>query len=120
VTGPQECNEWHFPAPALEIRVEPASSDRILVIRVGGEIDIANAPALTDWFTDVVEATSTAQITIDIADVDFCDAAGVRAFISAYIHAKVRRIDSQVVNPRPHIAWLLDAANATFLLERGS
>ncbi|GAA2652939.1 STAS domain-containing protein [Paractinoplanes durhamensis] len=118
VMGPQGCEEWKFGNLVVKIRMMPNPGDRILVIAVSGEIDIANAAFLSRWFFRVVGVTHVAQVDIDVSDVDFCDLEGVRALFSVYVLAGARGIECQIVNPRPHIAWLLDVADAGALIDR--
>jgi anti-anti-sigma factor len=49
------------------------------VLRLGGEIDICNAPEVTDW---IVTAVRDGASHLDLSAVRFCGAAGVRALLT--------------------------------------
>jgi anti-anti-sigma factor len=88
-----------------------------LLITLRGEIDTANAPDLTLWLATLVNAISATGITIDLAEVTFCDVAGVRALLSAHTSAGRRDITCHVRRPRISTVRLLQVVDLSYLID---
>jgi anti-sigma B factor antagonist len=68
------------------------------VLKVGGELDLASAPALTAR----IEATFReygARLLIDLTALEFCDSTGLRALIGAVQEARVHAVDLRIIPP---------------------
>jgi anti-sigma B factor antagonist len=52
----------------------------VVVLRLTGELDMAGAPDLLARITGLVEAGAT-RVLLDLAELTFCDSAGLNAFI---------------------------------------
>jgi anti-anti-sigma factor len=115
----QDYYEWRSGGTMLTARRAPDSNDRYLVLRLTGELDMASAPTLAYWLALIAKTTPAIRIVIDLADLEFCDIAGVRALVSAHRQAASRGIVCHVRNPRRQTAWLLYAADAGDLIEPG-
>ena len=81
------------------------------------DFDAATAPALQARLAELVAASTARHIVLNIAAVDFCDSAAVRAFAAAHRAAAARGATFRLDQPRPHIAWLLRTLHADHLLD---
>ena len=79
-----------------------------LTILLAAEIDIASAPALYTRLHTLIAAHPTRQVVVNLADVEFCDAAGVRSLAGLARLVTERGGVFRVRAARPHIAWLID------------
>ncbi|MCI4078801.1 STAS domain-containing protein [Streptomyces sp. MMS21 TC-5] len=61
-----------------------SSGDEWLVVHVGGEMDIDRAPMLADaLLTAITQSEGPREIVVDLAELSFCDSAGLNALIQA-------------------------------------
>ncbi len=60
--------------------VSSSAEDRVHVVSVAGELDLATAPELRAAL-DVAEAGAAHAITLDLSEVDFIDSTGVAVLI---------------------------------------
>ena len=85
MTVPQETGEPHdFAAPLPGLRVEsiPDQPDiGAITVRLSGEIDVANATALTDALEAVSEPGR--RLVLDMAEVSFIDSSGINVLLRA-------------------------------------
>ncbi|BFU47561.1 STAS domain-containing protein [Krasilnikovia sp. MM14-A1004] len=65
---------------SLTVRTEERGD--IVVLSVGGELDMATAPQLQDQITDLLER-GHARLVFDLAEVSFCDSTGLSVFVRA-------------------------------------
>ena len=93
-----------------------------LTIRLQGSLDAMSVTALQTQLFDLTRvydvlglAVPLRQIHIDVAEVDFCDAAGLRMLIAARCVAGARDVTCHLRNPQPHLRWLLRATRAADL-----
>lgn len=64
------------------LSLELTSHDSVMIIEIGGELDMSSAPLLTDLVEAVVESHPT-RVVLDMANVTFMCAAGLRGLIQA-------------------------------------
>jgi anti-sigma B factor antagonist len=89
----------------LEVDVIQVASGATLA--VGGDLDLATAPQLVEAAEKMFAAVSGAELTLDLAELRFCDSAGINALI------RVRKMSDQhgwaltVVNPQPAVRRVL-------------
>jgi anti-anti-sigma factor len=100
-------------------RIAGARQGDRLIIELRGSLDAMSVAALQtqlyDLTTvyDVIGLTRPVrQIHIDVAEVDFCDAAGLRMLVAASSVAGARDATCHLRNPQPHLRWLLWATRA--------
>lgn len=93
-----------------------------LTIRLQGSLDAMSVTALQTQLYDLTRvydvlglAAPVRQIHIDLAEVDFCDAAGLRMLVAARCVAGARDVTCHLRNPQPHLRWLLSATRAADL-----
>ncbi|MEV4622950.1 anti-sigma factor antagonist [Asanoa sp. NPDC049573] len=54
----------------------------IVVVSVGGELDMATAPQLQDQITDLLDR-GLPRLVFDLTDLSFCDSTGLSVFVRA-------------------------------------
>ena len=86
-------------------------TDDQLTITVYGELDASSGTALDTAVDDVLATDPPERVAIDLAHLEFCVTAGVRALARAYRLAVARGVDCRVIRARPHVAWLLNATD---------
>jgi anti-sigma B factor antagonist len=72
---------------------------RRTVLSVGGEIDIATAPALTTAIDQALD-TGASELWIDLSDTEFMDSAGIHALFEG--ERLARRLNRSFVIICPH------------------
>ena len=72
------------------------------------EIDIATAPALHNRLHTLIATHPARHVVIDLADVEFCDAAGVRSLVALGRLVTDRGGTFRLRAARAHIAWLVE------------
>jgi anti-anti-sigma factor len=81
----EETGEQHHaaaPLPGLRVESIPDWPDvGAITVRLSGEIDVANATALTDALEAVSEPGR--RLVIDMADVSFIDSSGINVLLRA-------------------------------------
>ena len=65
---------------SLTVRTEQRGD--LVVVAVGGELDMATAPQLQDEITDLLDRGHT-RLVFDLTDVSFCDSTGLSVFVRA-------------------------------------
>jgi anti-sigma B factor antagonist len=63
-----------------DLSIEFTSEGPAQVIRVGGELDLASAPKLTEALA-TIDAGTTKRLVIDLSECDFVDSAGLSAIL---------------------------------------
>ncbi|MEU8243738.1 STAS domain-containing protein [Actinoplanes missouriensis] len=97
--------------------------DRLL-ITLQGSLDAISASALQTQLYDLTQVhdllglgVPVRHIHIDLAGVDFCDAAGLRMLVAARRVAESRQASCHLHDPQPHLRWLLRATRADDLFQ---
>ncbi|HTF11480.1 MAG TPA: STAS domain-containing protein [Asanoa sp.] len=54
----------------------------IVVVSVGGELDMATAPQLQDQITDLLDR-GLSRLVFDLTELSFCDSTGLSVFVRA-------------------------------------
>jgi anti-sigma B factor antagonist len=67
--------------PALRAEVV-RQDDRVVVLSIGGEIDLATAPALAETLERVTPAPG-GTVHLDVAEVSFLDSTGISVLVEA-------------------------------------
>ncbi|GLY88293.1 STAS domain-containing protein [Actinoallomurus iriomotensis] len=76
------------------------------VLAISGELDIASTSALQDRITSVLDDT-VMPLIIDLSDVSFCDASGLRMLVTVRRRAHDRGRAMALSGPRPNVRRLL-------------
>lgn len=86
---------------SLRVSVNEAEAGRPPVVRISGDIDLANAARFEE---SMVAACGTSpSLTVDLTDVNYCDSAAVRALFAMAAATKL----TLVVRPAGQITTLL-------------
>jgi anti-anti-sigma factor len=93
--------------------------DRVgLTILLAGELDAFSSMAAYQQVKDILTTFTFDRVTLDVADVDFCDCAGVRTLIAMHYLATDRGATCELRQLQSHLAWLLRklGAHATLVV----
>jgi anti-sigma B factor antagonist len=63
-----------------DLSIDLTSEGPARVVRLGGELDLASAPQLTDALSRL-DGSSTGRLVIDLSDCEFIDSAGLAAIL---------------------------------------
>ncbi|MEU6132695.1 STAS domain-containing protein [Saccharopolyspora sp. NPDC047091] len=69
----------------------------VVIVHVGGEIDLAAAPRLGEMVRQRLTAAALRAIVLDLADVTFCSSAGLELLLHAQRRAEARRTPLYIV-----------------------
>lgn len=97
----------------LDIRTSRTTDS--VVLRVGGELDMATAPALAAALATCSDKPR--DIEVDLQGVTFMACAGINALIVARRRARDAGVCVRVVRPSESVLFLLRAARVERLLE---
>ncbi len=86
---------WPAEEPDSRLVASTTPTATATVVRISGEVDRDNAAALTDVMLGAVRRAGTA-VVLDLTEVPFLDAAGVRALVSVHEAARVRGVAVRV------------------------
>ena len=86
------------PVGAFKLDVSHAGGG-VMVIALGGELDIATAPELEQLVNERIDAGQ--EVVVDLRGLEFMDSSGIRVLVAA--HARAARNDTRffVVRPAP-------------------
>jgi anti-sigma B factor antagonist len=102
------------PPPRFAVRRMIMAEGYRLVVR--GEVDLATAPTLADRVTEA-ERDRPRALEVDLAEVSFMSAAGVRVLLDAAHRAQSEGRRLVVVNPQPPIRRLFALLEVDRLLD---
>jgi anti-sigma B factor antagonist len=101
-------------SPLLEVAT--VQCDGVLTIRLSGELDCASQAAARCALDDSFAGHLPRTVVIDLAQLDFCDCAGVRVLTGLQRHAAANDVTCIIKNPQPQVSWVLQAAGAESFL----
>jgi anti-anti-sigma factor len=78
-----------------------------LTILLAGELDAFSGAAAHRQVREILTTLTFNRVILDLANVDFCDCAGVRTLIAMHYLATDRGESCVVRNLPDHVAWLL-------------
>ncbi len=104
--------------PRIAFGVTTQYSGRQVVVALRGEIDMLTAPTFASVLDSLFE-TGRRDIVVDVAELEFMDASGLRAIgpMSARLHASGGALT--IRSPSPMVRKLLDITAMGDLIERG-
>nr|WP_255526552.1 STAS domain-containing protein [Saccharopolyspora sp. HNM0983] len=77
------------------------------MVRVGGDIDLAGVPRLTELVRQRLTAATLSAVVVDLTDVTFCGSAALELLLQAQ-HRTDQRGTALYVVPGPVMGRLLD------------
>ncbi|WP_430784393.1 STAS domain-containing protein [Actinoplanes sp. G11-F43] len=105
-------------------RIDGSRDGDRLMITLRGSLDAVSVDALQSQLYDLTRVydliglgAPVRHIHIDVAGVDFCDAAGLRMLVAARRVAGARQATCHLHSPQPHLRWLLRATRAADLFD---
>ena len=102
------------PSPAPYTIAEGASTDRVHVIVLSGELDLAAAPLLR---TRLDEPGSVQAVVLDFARVSFIDSAVLKELLRARAELAARDVRLVLAGVAPPVRRLLDLTRTSELFE---
>jgi anti-sigma B factor antagonist len=100
------------PLPALRVESIPDQPDvGAITVRLSGEIDVANATALTDALEAVSEPGR--RLVLDMADVTFIDSSGINVLLRATGWAGDRHAGMSVQEASANVRKILQILGLT-------
>jgi anti-anti-sigma factor len=106
---------WELP----EIQISYRHHRACLTIMLSGELDAFNCMEAYRKVREILTVSIFDRVVIDLADVDFCDCAGVRALVGMHYLATDRGAECVVRNIQDQVARPLHALHATAVLVVG-
>jgi anti-anti-sigma factor len=82
------------------------AADGKATVRVCGELDIATADQAYAYLRDVVDS-QPGTVTMDLAELTFCDAAGLGVLARVAGHARRSGRSVRLVSPRPSMVRIM-------------
>ena len=114
-----EAEQHHPDAEAsddpADLSISSISSDGALVVRLAGELDLNTASRAEQALVDEV-GPGARNLIVDLRDLEFCDAAGLRVFVRARRRAHDAGMRLRLVHPTRMVQRLLEVADLSWLL----
>jgi anti-sigma B factor antagonist len=101
--------------PLLRIAIQRQSPEMI-VVSVAGELDLDSSPELQDAITDVVEIHRSASLIMDLEQLTFCDAAGVRTLLGFWQQSRQRNTSMSISRASPPVHRVLAISGVLSIL----
>ena len=102
--------------PVTTVPVVVTMRSNHLVLRLRGDIDRSNASELRLHLDSVVAACPARRVVIDMAGVDFCDTAAIRAIDAVATAATADGRTCEVRGARVHLGWMFALCGVDHLL----
>jgi anti-sigma B factor antagonist len=67
----------------MNINIELLEQDRVIEVKVSGEIDVYTAPKLRDALFPLTE-NNQVKMTVDLTEVDYMDSTGLGVFVGVF------------------------------------
>lgn len=91
----------------VELKISSRSQDDVVVVTVGGEIDLYTAPQLRDELVGSLDE-GTRRLLVDMSRTEFCDSTGISVLLAAMKRAREKGGDLEIVAPRPAVMKVLE------------
>ncbi len=104
------------PAVSSRLRLRTRAVDGCLVVKVGGEVDLASAPTLQDHLLGHI-GLGEPCLVVDLSEVDFMDSTGLSALVVAYRQAGEVGSSLRVAAAQPTVRRVLEITKLDVLLE---
>lgn len=97
------------------LNVHKQERDGVVHLRVGGELDMATSPVLEEWLAGA-ESNGNTAIMVDLENVTFIDASGLRPFLRAAERAGRSGRSFAILEAAPRVRRVLQLTQTDFLL----
>ncbi|MFI0409079.1 STAS domain-containing protein [Actinomadura sp. 3N508] len=87
------------PVEPPRVHTEPHPDGRVLMVRVGGEIDYATGGLLRERVISAAGQASPPRLVLDLDGVTFCDASGLGALVAIRNAVRARHGDLAIARP---------------------
>ena len=101
---------------ASDLSLQLETRNGVVRIAVGGELDMASAPALAGSL-EGAESGGTHAIILDLRDTTFIDSSGLRAILKASQHAKSNGHQLAIVGVNPSARQLFELTGTEDLID---
>jgi anti-anti-sigma factor len=101
---------------ASDLSLQLETRNDVVRIAVGGELDMASAPALAGSL-EGAELGGTRAIILDLRDTTFIDSSGLRAILKASQHAKSNGHQLAIVGVNPSARQLFELTGTEDLID---
>lgn len=91
----------------MELEIPDSDVDGWTVVAASGEIDVAAAPTLRNQLVELISAGS-AQVVLDLENVDFIDSTGLGVLVGAVRRARAADGDVRLVCTNSRILKVFD------------
>lgn len=81
--------------------------DAVVVLALTGELDMASAPVLEEH-VDALVAAGDVQLVVDVAELSFCDSAGLNAFVRGDRQCGAHGGWLRLTGARGHVARVIE------------
>jgi anti-anti-sigma factor len=100
--------------PGLDVELHRTPAAAIVMVR--GDLDMATTHTLVDAADQAMTPGTEEMLTIDLAEVGFCDSAGVNALVKIRKLSEQRGWQLRVANPHDAVRRVLELTGlATYL-----
>lgn len=93
----------------MDIRLRTREVDGMVVVEIGGELDLHHAPQVRTELARVCEAEKP-RVLADLAGLTFIDSTGIGVLVGAHKRARERGGRIQFVCPTPRIRRIFEIA----------
>lgn len=97
------------------LSISAISSDGAAVVRLCGELDLNTAPRAEQAIVDEL-GPGARNLIVDLRNLEFCDAAGLRVFVRARQRAQQAGARLRLVHPTAMVRRVLEVAELGWLL----
>jgi anti-anti-sigma factor len=90
----------------LELRYQRTADGHAMVIALG-ELDIATAGHAHAYLRTVLDGEKKGKVTLNLADLTFCDASGLGVLARLAAHARLTGRSLRIISPRPALVRIM-------------
>lgn len=110
---PDKVVRYHSTVGVQEhLRVDVLREQDRVVLRLGGELDLASAPIL-ERALEGTEIGTAALLVLDLDELQFVDSSGLRVILLAHEHARERGQEFAITPGSPQVQRLLSITSVT-------